>query len=138
MTTARRALEAHARRDAEVATTHQAQPVGPEHDTAAQQAGSPMDGETGFRRCFLWPQRLRGLPLVRVSPLPDVEATHRAFRGLVGKLLRARPHGACERSGPLGDLAIGDALSLEARTFVNRAAFDEDAFHYINGVFRVS
>ena len=107
------------------------------NDTVTQQAGSPMDGETGFRRCFLLPQRLRGLPLVRVSPLPDVEPTHRAFRGLVGKLLRARPHGACEWSGPLGDLAIGDALPLEARTFVNRA-FDEDAFHYINGVFRVS
>src|ERR1700692_4328022 len=71
MTTARRRLEARATRDAEVATTHQAQPVGPEHDTAAQQAGSPMDGETGFRRCFLWPQRLRGLPLVRVSPLRE-------------------------------------------------------------------
>ena len=113
---ARRALEARARRDEEVAMTHQVQPVSPEHYTVAQQADSPMDGETGFRRCFLLPQRLRGYPLVQVSPRPDVAPTHRAFRGQVEKLLRARPHGACERSGPLRDLASGGRYHLKSES----------------------
>src|SRR5271163_4365468 len=105
--TVHRALEAHARRDGEVVILDQALPISPGRDTVARQGGLPMDGETGFRRCFPLPPQFRGLPRVRASPLPYDEAKHRAFRERAGKLLPGRRPRAYEHAGPLGGLRIG-------------------------------
>src|SRR5262249_12024039 len=72
---AHRASEAHVHRDAEAAMTDRAQSLFQEHDTAARQAGSPMDKEAEFRRCCPLPRRLRGLLRVLASPRLYNEAT---------------------------------------------------------------